>query len=260
MMYAKVPFVHSRLTEMQRLSTLGVALWRSMVHRLLRSVVGGLLVAVLAQSPALMAAPPAAASVPAMGVILQAQRANVGNGPATTGSTIFDGDLLQTEKDGTMRVRLGSSQAYLFNYGAATVHQSPDGFSANLTRGGIVLSSASGQKFSLVSDGATIQPSTSQPTVAVVTWVSPKELLVASSKGPLSVTMGDETKTVADGSSYKMIIDPAAAAAAAPTPGSPAVPQATRTGSNLFLLVLLGATVIAVTVGVVLAVESPSGL
>ncbi len=227
------------------------------MYRLLRSFVGGLLVAVLAQAPAVMAAPPAA-SVPALGVVTQAQRANVGNGSATTGSTIFDGDQLQTDKDGTLRVRIGTSQAYLFNQGAAVLHQSADGFSANLTRGGLVLSSGQGQTFHLVSNGATIQPSTGQPTVAQVTWVGPKELLVMSRKGALQVSMGNETQTVADGSSYRMVIDPPAAAA---SPASPAaVPQATQSGSNAFLLLLLGAAAAAITVGVILAVESPSSL
>jgi len=228
------------------------------VSRQLRSLIGGLLIAVLAQSPALLAAPPAA-SVPALGVITQAQRANVGNGAATTGSTIFDGDLLQTEKDGSLRVRVGSAQAYLFNKGEAVLHQSAAGFSANLTHGGLVLSSGQGQSFQLLADGATVQPSTSQPTVAQVTWVSPKELEVVSRKGALEVSMDGETQTVADGASYRMIIDPVAASAGAADPA--ANPQGTVTsGRNKFIFILLGAAAAAVTVGVILAVESPSGL
>jgi len=226
------------------------------VSKLFRSFVGGLLVAALAQSPAVMAA-----STPALGVITQAQRANVGSGSATTGSTIFDGDLLQTDKDGSLRVRIGSSQAYLFNSGAAVLHQSADGFSASLTHGGLVVSSGQGQTFHLLADGATIQPSTSQPTVAQVTWVGPKELLVMSRKGTLQVSMGNETQTVADGASYRMVIDPSAAAAAPAAPATPgAPPQATSSGSNTFLLLLLAAAGAAATVGIILAVESPSSL
>jgi hypothetical protein len=232
------------------------------VHRLVKSLVLGMLVAVLVQSPALMAAPPAAASAPAMGVILQAQRANVGAGTATTGSTVFDGDLLQTEKDGLLRVRFGSSQAALMSGAAATVHQSADGFAANLTRGEVVLSSGQGQKFSLVSDGATIQPNTAGPTVAQVTWVSSKELLVMSRRGALQVSLGDETKTIADGASYRMVIDPASTAAGKPAPAPVPAPQggAQASGSNTFLLILLGSAAAAITVGVILAVESPSSL
>jgi hypothetical protein len=226
------------------------------VRRLFRSLIGGMLVALLVQSPALMAAP-AAASAPAMGVVLQAQRANIGEDAAAVGSSVFDGDLLQTDRDGLMRVRFGSSQAAVMSGGAVLVHQSVDGFTANLTRGEVVLSSSQDQKFSLVADGATIQPSTSQPTVAQITWVSPRELLVMSRKGPLQVSMGDEVQTVADGASYRMVIDPVAAAAAVPGP----TPQNTQSsGKNKFILIILLGAAAAVTIGVILAVESPSAL
>jgi hypothetical protein len=226
------------------------------VLRLLRSFVAGLLVAVLAQAPVLKAAPPA--SVPALGVITQALHANVGDSAAMTGSTIFEGDVLQTDKDGSLRVRVGASQAYLFNQASVVLHPSANGFSANLTRGGVILSSNSGQTFHLLADGATIEPGTVQPTVAQVTWVSPKELVVSSQKGSLQVSMGNQTETIADGTSYRMVIaPPAASAPAASSPSSPASPQATLAGSNFTLYLLIGLAVILTTVGIILALESP---
>lgn len=227
------------------------------MRRVFRSMIGGVLVSLLALAPALTAAPPAAAAIPAMGVVLQAERANVDSGTATIGSTVFDGALLQTEKDGgLLRVRFGPSQAALMAGAAAVVHQSPNGFSANLTRGQVVLSSGQGQKFSLLADGATVQPSTSAPTVAQVTWVSPKELILTSRKGALQVSMGDEVQTVADGSSYRMVIDPVAAAA--PAPGPTPAPQTQPGGHNRFILILILSAAALVTVGIILAVESPS--
>lgn len=218
----------------------------------LRFSVAGCLAAVLAPSSVLLATPPDAHAT-ALGVITQAQRANVDNNSATTGSTIFDGDLLSTERDGSLRVRVGSSQAYLFASGEAVLHQSADGFSANLSRGGLVLSSEPGQTFYLLADGATIQPSSSRPTVAQVTWVSPTELVVISRKGALQIQMGGETQTIADGASYEMVIDPAAASAAS----MPGAPQAKAPGQNKFRLLLLGTAILAIAVGTILAIESP---
>lgn len=227
------------------------------MRRVFRSMIGGVLVSLLALAPALTAAPPAVGSVPAMGVVLLAERANVDSGAATAGSTVFDGDLLQTEKDGgLLRVRFGSSQAALMAGAAAVVHRSPDGFSANLTRGEVILSSGEGQKFSLLADGATVQPSTSAPTVAQVTWVSPKELILTSRKGALQVSMGDEVQTVADGSSYRMVIDPVAAAA--PAPGPTPRPQTQFGGHNRFILILIISAAALVALGIAPAVESPS--
>jgi hypothetical protein len=222
------------------------------VGKPLRSFVAGSLVAVLSNFSSLLAVPPARPA-PALGVITQAQRANAGNASAMTGSTIFDGDLLQTDKDGSLRVRIGSAQLYLFDGGEVVLYRSGDGFSADLSRGGVVLSSGQGQTFHLLADGASIQPGTSQPTVAQVTWVSPKELVVISRKGTLQILMGDETQTVGEGAAYRMAIDPPAAAAAS----MPRTPKTTPSGHNRFHLFLVATAVVAVAVGTFLAIESP---
>lgn len=224
------------------------------MDKLPRSFLAGSLVAVLA--PSVLPAAPPVPPTRVLGVITQALRANVGNGSAITGSTIFDGDLLQTDKDGSLRVRIGSAQAYLFEGGDAVLHRSGDGFSADLTRGGLVLASGQGQTFHLFAIGANIEPGTSQPTVAQVTWVSTRELVVTSRKGALQISMGDETRTIEDGTAYRMVIDPATAAAA-PMPGARKAPA---TGRNRFHLVLVVAAVAAVAVGIIVAIESPCSL
>ena len=223
--------------------------------RLLRSALAGLLAAVLIQAPVMAA--PAPATAPPLGVILQAQRANIGNDAAASGSTIFDGDLLQTDRDGLLHVRFGLSQAYLMPGSAAVVHRSADGFAANLTRGGVLLSSAQGQKFHVVADGATIEPGTPKPTMAQVTWVSPKELILTSRKGALEVSMGSEVKSVPEGTSYRMLIDPAAANAK-PVPSSGPGPQGAQvSGSNTFVLVLITTTAALIALFALLSIESP---
>ena len=197
---------------MRPLSTLTVALWEVPCAECFGQLIGGMLVAVLVQSPALMAAPRRCFS-PAMGVVLQAQRANIGMALRQSAQPCSMETCCKPSGTVCCAFVLDPRRPPLCAGGAVVVHQSADGFAANLTRGEVVLSSSQGQKFSLVADGATIQPSTSQPTVAQVTWVSPKELLVMSRKGALQVSMGDEVQTVADGASYRMVIDPVAAAA-----------------------------------------------
>jgi hypothetical protein len=221
------------------------------VRTLLRPLLAGLLIAVLILSPAMMA--PAGAVAPPLGVILQAERARVGPNSAASGTTVFDGDLLETGAAGMLQARFGSSQAYLMAGTSAVVHQASNGFAADLATGTVVLSSGQDQKFLLLADGATIQPGTAQPTVALVTWVSAKELLLTSRKGALEVSLGDDVRTVPEGASYRMLIEPADPAAAG---ASPQNPQAS--GKNKLILIVIGAVVAATTVAVVLALESPS--
>jgi hypothetical protein len=205
-------------------------------------------------------AAPAAATVPPLGVVLQAQRAHVDNNAAASGATVFDGDLLQTEHEGMLQVRFGLSQAYFLPGSSAIVHQSPDGFAANLNSGAVVLSSGKGEMFHLLANGATIQPAEVQPTVAQVTWVGPKELLLRSRKGALQVSLGDEVKTIPEGTSYRMVIDPGAAAAAGQGsgPGPQGNGNTQATGKNRFLFFVIGGAAVATGVGVALAIESPS--
>jgi hypothetical protein len=89
----------------------------------------------------------------------------------------------------------------------AVLHAMPNGFSAVLNNGTVVVSSAAGQTFELAADGAVIRPASAQPASAQITMVSPKELLLTGTRGTLTVTMGDEVKSIEAGNSYRMEVD-----------------------------------------------------
>jgi len=208
--------------------------------------------------PAAMAAPAGSAAAP-LGVILQADRASVGSDPAASGATVFDGETLRTDISGLLRVRFGASQAYFLPRSQAVVHQTDGGFAADLASGTVVLSSADGETFHLVADGALIRPASSQATVAQITMVSPKELILLSRKGTLDVSMDGESKTVPEGASYRMIISPDPAAGPAPA-GAGAADIPSPTGQNHFIFILIAAAAVGAGLGIYLAVRSPAGL
>jgi hypothetical protein len=218
-----------------------------------KSLVAALIALALVEAP-VMAAPAGSAMSP-LGVILQTDHANIGSGLASNGATIFDGDTLVTGTNGQLRVGFGTSQAYLLPGSSATVHQTGQGFGATLTGGTVILSSTEGGSFHLVADGATIRPNTPAATSGQITRVGPSELLLTARKGSLEVSMDDETKTVPEGTSVRMLIDPPDAAAPAAAPGSPSVFSA---GSNHFIFVILVLVAIGVTVGIIEATLSPS--
>ncbi len=143
------------------------------------------------------------ASTP-LGVIVQADRAQVGSDITSGGATIYEGDRLETQDNGTLRARMGGSQIYLRQGSAADVHGLANGFSANLVHGTVVLSSLEGQTFQLLANGATIRPVGNHPTVAQVTYVNPTALVLTSERGAIEISMGDEVKTIDAGTSYRM--------------------------------------------------------
>lgn len=225
-----------------------VTLSEDFVRTLLKSGLAIVLAVALVGMP-VMAAPANPASAP-LGVVLQADRAQVGADITTGGATIYEGDRLETVADGTLRARLGGPQIYLRPNTAAEVHSLSNGFSASLMHGTLVVSSAKGQDFQLLADGATIRPVRAQETVAQVSWVNAKELVLTSNRGAIEVSMGDEVKTVEAGNSYRMEVE-----TADPNPqGGPPL----RTGRNRFVLIAIIGVSAATGIGIWRALISPS--
>ncbi|MGB6431064.1 MAG: hypothetical protein WBF06_10795 [Candidatus Acidiferrales bacterium] len=206
---------------------------------------------------AVLAASAASAPVPtaSMGSIVQANNASLNGLPAVNRATISSGDTLATENAGALRAQLGSSQIYLFANSSVSVNHTASGFSADLASGSVLLSSGAGQTYQVLADGAVVQPKSNQKSVAQISWVSPTELMLTSRQGDLEVTMGAETQTVNEGSSYRMMIAPASQPGASPA-GQPASPSGG--GSSAFYLVAI--SVVAAGTGVALwrAFESTS--
>jgi hypothetical protein len=220
------------------------------VRTLFTAILVAILSLVLIEVP-VMAAPGSSPSVP-LGVVMAAENANVGAGVSTSGATIYDGDRLQTPANSSLRVRLGSGQLLLRQNTIADVHALPNGFSANLNDGTVVVSSPEGQTFQVIADGVTVRPANAQATAGQISMISAKELILTGTRGTLEVTMGDEVKTVEAGSSYRLEVE---SEDSGPGP-APQAPHATA--RNHFLWIAI--PVIAAATGIIIwrALVSPS--
>jgi len=175
------------------------------VHKIWGAFLIAILGVTMLESP-VMAAPPGTPSAP-LGTVLAAENIHAGVDAIYSGATIYDGDRLVTQDIGTMRVRLGTGQMFLHQNTSALVHAIPNGFSADLDAGIVSISSAEGQTFQLLADGATISPASTHPTSAQIAKISPTEVILTPTRGALQITMGDEVKTVEAGGSYKMEVE-----------------------------------------------------
>ena len=221
----------------------------------MRTLINACLIVVMSVSLVEMsvyAAPASPASAP-LGVVLQADKAQVGADVTASGATVYDGDRLQTEGGGALRAQLGGPQIYLRPDTVASVHGMPNGFSAELATGAVVVSATQGQTFQLVADGATIRPVGTQGTIAQITKINANELVLTSTRGALEVTLGDEVKTVEAGSSYRMEVE---ADESGPEPQGV---YHTGRRRRLAMYLIIGGVAAATGVLVWRAVESPSG-
>jgi hypothetical protein len=231
---------------------------------LLRSTVASILALTI------VIAPGWTASGPAFGTIVTAERARVGAGPVSVGATVFGGDRLLTDESGSVQVRVGAARLLLSSASIAVLAKDQAAPAASLTRGTAIFSTANSKAFTLHVGSMSIRPETDQPTVAQVSVVGPKELMVRSTRGSLTVAVDDDVRVVPENMSYRIVLDPSEAelAAAEASAASAQGPEGVgargkgrpplRAGRNRFVWYAIGIVGIATGVFLWKALESPS--
>ncbi len=194
-----------------------------------------------------------------LGTVITAEKAHVGEGSAGIGTTVFAGDKLSTDQQGSMQLRAGAARLLLLSASAAEVNDSDGAPSARLLLGTATFSTGNAHAFTLYASKAAIRPESDVPTIGQVTYLNPKELLVASKRGPLTITVDGETQSIAEGTTYHVYLDPQDPQGAGSGPqssgrgGSPL-----KAGRSRFLIFAVAVTGIATYFAVSEALESPA--
>ena len=149
-----------------------------------------------------------------LGTIVYADRAHMGAAPASAGATVFGGDRLSTEQSGSIQVRAGAARFLLSGASSATLATDDATPAAILTRGSATFSTADSKAFALHVASAIIRPNTDQPTIGQVTVLGPKELVVKSTRGSLTVAVEEDVRVIAEGNAYRIVLDSRATASA----------------------------------------------
>ena len=147
-----------------------------------------------------------------LGVVTQASGAHFKAAKVSAGATIYDGDGLSTEAEGALQFRGSAAVFYLSGSSGVTLHGLPMGTQAQLQTGTVVFSTAKAAAMEILADGALIRPLADGPTVAQVTIVGPKELHISARRGALQFAYAGETEKIAEGRSYRIVLDPPEAA------------------------------------------------
>ncbi len=171
----------------------------------LRLFCAAVLISCLVGAP-VWSAPPG--NVTPLGTIITAERAHVGESAADVGTTVYGGDWLSTEAQGSVQVRAGAARLLLLGSSSAIVNNNEGSPSAKLLGGTATFSTGNSRAFTLFASKAAIRPKTDLPTIGQVTFVSEKELLVTARRGGLTISVEDETQTIAEGTSYRVLLDP----------------------------------------------------
>jgi hypothetical protein len=223
----------------------------------LRSAVAAILVLAMGLTPGW------GASGPAFGTVIAAEGANVGGGSLSAGTTVFGGDRLFTVATGSVQLRAGAARLLLTGDTAAVLGKDEVSPAASLTRGTAVFSTATSKAFVMHVGSMAIRPDTDQPTVAQVTVIGPRQLMVRSTRGIVSVGVDDDVRIIPEGMAYRIVLDPTEAELAAADQDPQGVGSGRRAGRprragrNRFVWFAIGVTAIITGLALSEALESP---
>ena len=211
----------------------------------------------------LIVVPAWGAPTAALGTVIAADRAHVGEAKAEVGTTVYGGDSISTELQGSVQLRTGKARLLLLSSSSAVVTNQEGAPAAKLLSGTATFSTGNAQAFTLFASAAAIRPQTDAPTIAQVSYIGPKELLVHATRGSLVVTVDTETQIIAEGASYRVLLDSSEEMAQGPAgagsgksewPGGQHEPR--RAGRSRFLYVAMGVTGVATYLAISEALES----
>jgi hypothetical protein len=196
-----------------------------------------------------------------LGTVVYADRARMGTAAASVGATVFGGDRLSTEQSGSVQVRAGAARLLLSGASSATFALEKTTPAATLTRGSATFSTANSKAFALHVASAVIRPNTDEPTIGHVTVLNPKELVVKSTRGSLTIAVDDDVRVIPEGAAYRIVLDPADSAAPPQGPrgagskgyGRPPI----KAAKSKFIWYVIGITAVATFLAVHEALESP---
>jgi hypothetical protein len=159
----------------------------------------GLTGPLLAQTP-----PP----TPALGIVVRSSKALIGSAAASDGATIYSGDHLSTQENGTLLVRVGTLSLELEASSALHLYRAPYGAVIELNHGSVIYTTPGGKdNLVIVASDVRITPDVSRPDLGRVSIDNPCEVTVYSQRGQANAQAGKESRLVEEGKAYHVRAD-----------------------------------------------------
>jgi hypothetical protein len=151
--------------------------------------------------------PAFAAAEKPLGMVVQAQEAQLDNAKLQVGTSIYRGDSLATETGGGLRLKLGNSQLYLLADSAATLSQNATAVHAVVVRGTVGFSSSGADNIELEIPQGILRAADGQPAYGQVTILSAQEVAISAYRGALVLDNDGELHTIPAGKNYRVTME-----------------------------------------------------
>ena len=144
----------------------------------------------------------------ALGIVVKAENALVGNAALTEGATIYTADSLSTMDNGSLLIRIGTLSLELQPSTAVHIYRAPYGAVVELNRGTVLYNTPGNhENIVIVANDVRVTPSLTSPDLGRVSIDDPCNVTVYSQRGQADVRSGNESRTVEEGKSYRVRSD-----------------------------------------------------
>jgi hypothetical protein len=150
-------------------------------------------------------APAQAAQNKSLGVILESQDARIGTSPTSAGASVYLGDILNTDANGHIRIRVGQTIYELLGDSSVAFYPGQSGTIAELRRGTILVSDNSAENFQIYASDIRIVSDAPRPISGQVSLKNPCELEVSAQTGQMDVIASDQKRTVEHDHAYRVV-------------------------------------------------------
>jgi hypothetical protein len=195
-----------------------------------------------------LAGAPSRAKPDALGIVVRADRARLGAQAASEGTTIYDGDRLSTAAGGSLRLLIGEAMMDVAEQSSVILRRDANlpakEFAAELVSGTAEISVTAGATGEIVASGARVRAMGETRGVVRVQIVAPYTLIVYAERGPAQISYHGETETIAEGKSYRVLLNPSDDDAA----GEQGAKKSGKRGKALVVIAIAAATAAGVAV------------
>jgi ferric-dicitrate binding protein FerR (iron transport regulator) len=144
----------------------------------------------------------------ALGIVVKAENALIGNAALTEGATIYTADYLSTMDNGSLVIRIGGLALELQPSTAVHIYRAPYGAVVELNRGTVLYNTPGNhENIVIVANDVRVTPSLTSPDLGRVSIDDPCNVTVYSQRGQADVRSGNESRTVEEGKSYRVRSD-----------------------------------------------------
>src|ERR1700722_19886725 len=138
-----------------------------------------------------------------VGVVLDAESAHVSNGLLASGTSLYSADVVKTESQGHVQLRIRQTRLQLAGQSEAALFSGAHGAVADLRQGTMVVAlNTASESFEVFVSDVRIIPKNERPVLAEVTMKAPCDFQIKVMHGRLEATAAKETKTLDEGHTY----------------------------------------------------------